>query len=90
MEWYEEDALHEECGVMGVYRKEKDATNLVYYGLYALQHRGQESAGIAANRGGAIMQVKGPGLVGEVFRGETLAGLKGNIAVGHVRYPETQ
>ena len=87
MEWYEDDALHEECGVMGVYRGERDAASLVYYGLYALQHRGQESAGIAANRGGAVTQVKGPGLVGEVFRGETLAGLKGNIAVGHVRYP---
>ena len=80
--------IHEECGVIGVYRNDesKNAAHLVYYGLYALQHRGQESAGIAANSGGAMELRKGLGLVGEVFRGETFANFPGNIAIGHVRY----
>ncbi len=80
--------IHEECGVIGVYRNDesKNAAHLVYYGLYALQHRGQESAGIAANSGGSMELRKGLGLVGEVFRGETFANFPGNIAIGHVRY----
>ena len=80
--------IHEECGVIGVYRNDesKNAAHLVYYGLYALQHRGQESAGIAANSGGTMELRKGLGLVGEVFRGETFANFPGNIAIGHVRY----
>jgi amidophosphoribosyltransferase len=83
----EGDKLHEECGVIGVYRDGKDAAPSVYYGLYALQHRGQESAGIAANDGGTVTLRKKLGLVGEVFHGShTLAGLNGNIAIGHVRY----
>ncbi|MBQ9565809.1 MAG: amidophosphoribosyltransferase [Synergistaceae bacterium] len=82
-----EDKLHEECGVIGVYHNERDAAPLVYYGLYALQHRGQESAGIAANNGGNIALRKKLGLVSEVFHGShTLSGLNGNIAIGHVRY----
>ena len=83
----EGDTLHEECGVIGVYHNEADAAPGVYYGLYALQHRGQESAGIAANNGGTIALRKKLGLVGEVFHGShTLSGLSGNIAIGHVRY----
>lgn len=80
--------IHEECGVIGVYRNDesKNAAHLVYYGLYALQHRGQESAGIAANFGGSMELRKGLGLAGEVFRGETFANFPGNIAIGHVRY----
>ena len=83
---FEDDSLHEECGVIGVYRESEDAARPVYYGLYALQHRGQESAGIAVNRNGRIQPFKGLGLAGEVFRGDVLAGLSGNIAIGHVRY----
>lgn len=81
------DELHEECGVIGIYRMDetRNAAPLVYYGLYALQHRGQESAGIAANNHGHIEMRKGLGLVGEVFRGDAL-NLTGNIAIGHVRY----
>ena len=80
--------LHEECGVIGIYRTDegKNAAPLVYYGLYALQHRGQESAGIASNNHGSMQLKKGLGLVGEVFRTEKLDDLKGNIAIGHVRY----
>ena len=83
-----EDKLHEECGVIGVYCEDEgvNASRLVYYGLYALQHRGQESAGIAANHNGTMELRKGLGLVGEVFRGDALKNFPGNIAIGHVRY----
>ncbi len=80
--------IHEECGVIGVYCSDesKNAAHLIYYGLYALQHRGQESAGIAANNKGEMELRKGLGLAGEVFRGETFSNFPGNIAIGHVRY----
>ena len=83
--------IHEECGVIGVLLKDecKNASKLVYYGLYALQHRGQESAGIAANNHGSMELRKGTGLAGEVFRGESFTGFNGNIAIGHVRYSTT-
>ena len=83
-----DDKLHEECGVFGVFcnSPEKDAASLVYYGLFSLQHRGQESAGIAAVKDQSIECRKGMGLVGEVFDGEILSRLKGSAAVGHVRY----
>ena len=82
------EEIHEECGVIGVYCNDetKNAAHLVYYGLYALQHRGQESAGIAVNNHGSMELKKGLGLAGEVFRGETFEKLPGNIAIGHVRY----
>ena len=85
---FRDDKLHEECGVLGIYRNDdtRNAAPLVYYGLYALQHRGQESAGIAANDNGLMKLLKGAGLVGEVFKGDSLKDLKGNIAIGHVRY----
>ena len=74
--------------MIGVYCNDenKNAAHLVYYGLYALQHRGQESAGIAANFHGSMEVRKGSGLAGEVFRGETFGNFPGNIAIGHVRY----
>lgn len=85
------DGLHEECGVFGVYDLDGvDVASTVYYGLFALQHRGQESCGIAVSDTegpkGKVMASKGMGLVNEVFDGEKLEKLKGNIAVGHVRY----
>ncbi|MBQ4419113.1 MAG: amidophosphoribosyltransferase [Synergistaceae bacterium] len=83
------DKLHEECGVIGAYLNDADAdaAKFIYYGLYALQHRGQESAGIASNLNGKITPIKSPGLVSEVFRNHhELEKLKGNIAIGHVRY----
>ena len=89
-----DDKLHEECGVFGIYAPE--GTNVakdIYYGLIALQHRGQESAGIAvcdtAGPAGNISTKKGMGLVSEVFSEESLSGLVGNIGVGHVRYSTT-
>lgn len=86
MEWLQGDSLHEECGVIGIYRTEKNASRLAYYGLYALQHRGQEAAGIAVNHDGDIEAKKGMGLVADVFDEHALNELQGNIAIGHVRY----
>lgn len=82
-------SLNEECGVFGIWGV-PDAPNLVYYGLHALQHRGQEGCGIVASGpDGKMKRVKGEGLVTEVFDGERLSGLHGDIAIGHVRYSTT-
>lgn len=88
---YEEDGLHEECGVFGIYDFDgNDVAASIYYGLFALQHRGQESCGIAVSDTegpkGQVSSQKGMGLVNEVFDTEMLGKLKGNIGVGHVRY----
>ena len=82
------DKFHDECGVVGVYGH-PDAANLVYLGLYALQHRGQESAGIAASSNGKMHLEVGMGLVADVFSDARLKKLPGNIAVGHNRYSTT-
>ena len=83
--------MHEECGVFGVYSGEtRDVAHTVYYGLYALQHRGQESAGIAVAYADKIQYYKGMGLVPEVFANGHLDSLpEGDIAIGHVRYSTT-
>ena len=83
--------LHEECGVFGVFAQGKtDVASDVYYGLYALQHRGQESCGIVVNDDGVFAAYKDTGLVNDVFTHDRLARLgEGNIAVGHVRYSTT-
>ena len=83
--------LHEECGVFGVYDFDgADVASTIYYGLFALQHRGQESCGIAVSDTdgpkGKVLSHKDMGLVNEVFNPESLEKLKGNIGVGHVRY----
>lgn len=85
------DELHEECGVFGIYEKDTaDVASSVYFGLYALQHRGQESCGIAVCDDGVFSHKKADGLVSEVFSREELDRLgKGNMAVGHVRYSTT-
>ena len=85
------DKFKDECGVFGVYSKTPiDAAGLTYYGRYALQHRGQESAGIAVSDGEKINIHKGLGLITDAFKNtEDLHKLKGNIAVGHVRYSTT-
>lgn len=83
--------IHEECGAFGVISPEQtDVANVVYYGLYALQHRGQESCGIVVNDDGVFLSHKDLGLVSEVFSGDVLSGFpKGTMAVGHVRYGTT-
>ena len=83
--------LHEECGVFGIYDFDgNDVASTIYYGLFALQHRGQESCGIAVSDTegpkGKVDSYKGMGLVNEVFIGDKVEKLKGNIGVGHVRY----
>ncbi|MDR3138566.1 MAG: class II glutamine amidotransferase, partial [Treponema sp.] len=82
------DKLREECGVFGVFCQDpkKNAASLVYYGLLSLQHRGQESAGIAVAQDKTIECRKGMGLVGDVFNPDLLNQLRGPAAVGHVRY----
>lgn len=87
----EEDGLHEECGVFGIYDLDgNDVARSIYYGLLSLQHRGQESCGIAVSDTegpkGNISSVKGMGLVNEVFNAEKLEKLHGNIGIGHDRY----
>jgi len=78
----------EECGIFGVFGH-ADAAKLTYFGLYALQHRGQESAGIAVSDGDQLKEYKHMGLVYEVFGEERLQALKGHLAIGHVRYSTT-
>lgn len=85
------DELHEECGVFGMYDFDgNDVTSTIYYGLFALQHRGQESCGIAVSQTdgpkGKVKSYKGMGLVNEVFTEDALDSMKGDIGVGHVRY----
>jgi amidophosphoribosyltransferase len=83
-----DDKPRESCGLFGICGH-PDAATLTYFGLYALQHRGQESSGIAVNRDQTIIEHKGMGLVSEVFDMDTLAQLQGRCAVGHVRYSTT-
>lgn len=84
-------SLHEECGIFGIIsRASTDVAGCVYYGLYALQHRGQESCGIVVNTDGVFTSYKDLGLVGEVFSSDVLSRFpKGDMAVGHVRYGTT-
>ena len=83
------DTPKEACGVFGVYAPGQQVSSLVYAGLYALQHRGQESAGMAVSDGDHIFVVKDMGLVSTVFDERKLAPLQGHLAVGHVRYSTT-
>ena len=82
------DKLREHCGVMAVYNH-PDAARLTYWGLYSLQHRGQESGGIASADGVDVRDIKGMGLVSEIFTDEVLAKLPGHLAIGHTRYSTT-
>lgn len=84
-----DNRIGEECGVFAVYDPNGDAARSVYYGLYALQHRGQESCGIAVNDNRCITHYKDMGLVNDVFNEEILDKLQGSMAVGHVRYSTT-
>ena len=82
------DKFREECGVVAIYGH-SEASKLAYLSLYALQHRGQESAGIAASNGERIELHKGMGLVSDLFTGDVLARLSGSLAIGHTRYSTT-
>jgi amidophosphoribosyltransferase len=77
------------CGVLGIHAPDRDVARLAYFGLYALQHRGQESAGIAVSEDGRLTAVRDLGLVPQVFDERTLSGLQGEYAIGHTRYSTT-
>jgi amidophosphoribosyltransferase len=83
------DGPRDECGVFGVYGPEHDVARLAFFALYALQHRGQESAGIASVQNGHIMTLRDLGLVSQVFDEQKLRALSGEMAIGHVRYSTT-
>jgi len=83
------DGPRDECGVFGIYAPGHDPARLTYFALYALQHRGQESAGIASCEGGHITTLRETGLVSQVFDEEKLHALEGDMAIGHVRYSTT-
>ena len=80
-----QDELHEECGVFGVFGH-KNAASICYYGLHSLQHRGQEAAGICVTNNEKLYIHKGEGLVTEVFDNQRISQLEGDAAIGHVRY----
>ena len=84
-----ENEPREECGVFGVWAPGEEVAKLTYYGLYALQHRGQEAAGIAVADGSQVLVFKDLGLVSQVFDEQTLAAMPGHVAVGHCRYSTT-
>lgn len=83
------DSQEEACGVFGVWAPGEEVARVTYFGLYALQHRGQESAGIAVTSGDGILVVKDMGLVSQVFNENSFVSLNGHSAVGHVRYSTT-
>src|SRR5580693_893455 len=88
--WPDDDHVRDECGVFGLYAPGHEVSRLSYFALYALQHRGQESAGIAAaDRGGHIITRRELGLVNQVFTENDLRTLAGELAIGHVRYSTT-
>ncbi len=89
MAWEADDRLKEECGVLGVFTPNQDAASVAFFGLFALQHRGQESAGIAVSDGSTVRMHKDMGLVNQVFSQETLANMPGEMALGHTRYSTT-
>ena len=83
------DGPRDECGVFGIVAPGREVSRLAYFALYALQHRGQESAGIATSQGGHIMAMRDQGLVNQVFDESKLRALQGDMALGHVRYSTT-
>jgi amidophosphoribosyltransferase len=85
----EQDRPHEECGVFGIFAPERDVARLTFFALFALQHRGQESAGIAVSDQSEIVVFKEMGLVSQVFNESVLRSLSGEMAIGHVRYSTT-
>jgi len=89
MDYLRGDHPQEECGIFGVYAPGEEVGRVTYFGLYALQHRGQESAGIAVSSGDGIFVIKDMGLVSQVFNENSFSTLQGDYAIGHVRYSTT-
>jgi amidophosphoribosyltransferase len=88
-DFWDDDSPHDECGVFGIVAPSRDVSRLVFFALHALQHRGQESAGIAVTDDGHVMVQRDLGLVGTVFDEPSLRSLSGHSAIGHVRYSTT-
>lgn len=87
MDWLKnDDRPHDECGIIGIFAPKEDVARMSFFGLYALQHRGQEAAGIAVSDGRSIYLHKDVGLVSRVFNSQNLAPLTGHYAIGHTRY----
>ena len=89
IDFLSDDKPHDECGVVGVYAPGREVARLAFFGLYSLQHRGQESAGIATSDGRIAHIHKGMGLVAQVFNEDNLRPLKGHLAIGQNRYSTT-
>lgn len=89
LDFHDHDKFHDECGIFGIYAPNRDVARLTFFSLYALQHRGQESAGIATCDGHAAFSHKGMGLVSQVFNEENLRPLQGHLAIGQNRYSTT-
>src|SRR5512142_1107891 len=83
------DSPHEECGIVGVFAPNEDVARMAFFGLYALQHRGQEAAGIATSDSHSMRLHKDIGLVSQVFTPQNLVPLRGDFAIGHTRYSTT-
>ncbi len=83
------DSPHEECGIIGIFAPNEDVSRMAFFGLFALQHRGQEAAGIAVSDGSTVRMYKDVGLVSQVFTPQNLTPLRGNFAIGHTRYSTT-
>ncbi len=83
------DSPHEECGIIGIFAPNEDVSRMAFFGLFALQHRGQEAAGIAVSDGATVRLHKEVGLVAQVFNPQNLAPLRGHFAIGHTRYSTT-
>ena len=84
-----DDHPHDECGVIGIFAPNEDVARMAFFGLFALQHRGQEAAGIAVSDGRGMSLYKNVGLVAQVFQPSTLDELIGHFAIGHTRYSTT-
>lgn len=84
-----DDSPREECGIIGIFAPNEDVARMTFFGLFALQHRGQEAAGMAVADGRVISLYKNVGLVGQVFKPDSLSGLLGHYAIGHARYSTT-
>src|SRR5260221_3175808 len=84
-----DDQPHDACGIIGVFAPNEDVATMAYFGIYALQHRGQEAAGIAVSDGHTARLHKDMGLVAQVFNPQNLAPLTGHYAIGHTRYSTT-
>src|SRR5512146_1858007 len=89
MSYFLDDSPHEECGLIGVFAPNEDVATMAYYGLFALQHRGQEAAGIAVSDGQTMTLHKDVGLIASVFSPADLEKLQGKYAIGHTRYSTT-